>query len=136
MFKENLNKPTWYMKDITTPISSGYNPILTPWGIERGDVFRFESDEEKTYMVNYVETGSVNTTSSINVYFGSPLSSSIDINKYSLTRYVDDASKVVIKGYRPSKSTGPYIVRPEYVVPELNKGIDEFIVDLTQKGLL
>ena len=139
MFKQNLNKPTWYMKDITTPSSSGFNPILTPWGIERGDVFRFESDEEKTYMVNYVETGSVDGKDSINVYFATPLLTSPtlnDVNKYSLTRYVDDASKVVIKGYRPSKSTGPYIVRPEYVVPELNKGIDEFIVDLTQKGLL
>jgi hypothetical protein len=139
MFKQNLTSSTWYMKDITTPISSGFNPILTPWGIERGDVFRFESDEEKTYMVNYVETGSVGGNDSINVYFGAPLPTSPtlnDVNKYSLTRYVDDASKVVIKGYRPSKSTGPYIVRPEYVVPELNKGIDEFIVDLTQKGLL
>ena len=89
------------MKDITTPISSGFNPILTPWGIERGDVFRFESDEEKTYMVNYVETGSVGGNDSINVYFGAPLPTSPtlnDVNKYSLTRYVDDASKVVIKG--------------------------------------
>jgi hypothetical protein len=51
-------------------------------------------------------------------------------------RYVDDASKVIMKGYRPNNSAGPYIVRPEYVVPELDKGIDEFIVDLTQKGLL
>jgi hypothetical protein len=139
MFQQNLITPTWYMKDITTPVSSGFNPILTPWGIERGDVFRFESNEEKAYMVNYVETGSINNTSSINVYFATPLLTSPtlnDINKYSLTRYVDDASKIVLKGYRPSKSAGPYIVRPEYVVPELDKGIDEFIVDLTQKGLL
>jgi hypothetical protein len=127
------------MKDIKTPVTSGFNPILTPWGIERGDVFRFESNEEKAYMVNYVETGSINNTASINVYFGAPLPTSptqVDVNKYSLVRYVDDASKIIMKGYRPSPATGPYIVRPEYVVPELDKGIDEFIVDLTQKGLL
>ena len=133
MFTSNLSSPAWYMKDIS---GSGYNPILTYWGIERGDIFRFEGDETKTYMVNYVETGSVIGNDSINVYFGDKIPSSLNINRYSLTRYVDDASKIVVKGYRPSNSTGPYIVRPEYVVPELNKGIDEFIVDLTQKGLL
>jgi hypothetical protein len=133
MFTTNLSSPTWYMKNIS---GSDYNPILTPWGIERGDVFRFEGDESKTYMVNYVENFSEGGSPAVTVYFGAPLPSSLNINRYSLVRYVDDASKVVLKGYRPSNSTGPYIVRPEYVVPELNKGIDEFIVDLTQKGLL
>jgi hypothetical protein len=135
-FYTNLSLPTWYMKDITAPTASGFNPILTYWGVERGDVFRFEGDEAKTYMVNYVETGSVGGNDSVNVYFGAPIPPSLNINHYSLVRYVDDASKVILKGYRPSNSTGPYIVRPEYVVPELNKGIDAFIVDLTQKGLL
>jgi hypothetical protein len=133
MFTANLSSPTWYMKNIS---GSDYNPILTPWGIERGDVFRFEGDESKTYMVNYVENFSVGGSPAVTVYFGDKIPSSLNINRYSLVRYVDDASKVVLKGYRPSNSTGPYIVRPEYVVPELNKGIDEFIVDLTQKGLL
>jgi hypothetical protein len=133
MFNTNLTHPTWYMKDIS---GSGYNPILTPWGVERGDVFRFEGDESKTYMVNYAETGSVGGNPSINVYFGSPIPSSLNINQYSLIRYIDDASKVIIKGYRPNKSVGPYIIRPEFVVPELDRGIDTYITQLSEKGLI
>jgi hypothetical protein len=81
----------------------------------------------------------VDTGSNIEVYFDKTLntdSSTLNINHYSITRYVDDASKILIKGFRPNNTDGPYILRPEFVVPELDKGIDEFIVDLTQKGLL
>ena len=98
------------------------------------DEFRFDNDPEQIYMVDYVVTGST-----LEVYFDKTLDTnnpSFDINHYSITRYVDDASKILIKGFRPNNTDGPYILRPEFVVPELDKGIDEFIVDLTQKGLL
>jgi hypothetical protein len=41
-----------------------------------------------------------------------------------------------MEGFKPTNANGPYIVRPEYVVPELNKSVDQFILDLTQKGLI
>jgi hypothetical protein len=41
-----------------------------------------------------------------------------------------------MEGFKPINASGPYIVRPEYVVPELNKSVDQFILDLTQKGLI
>jgi hypothetical protein len=41
-----------------------------------------------------------------------------------------------MEGFKPINSSGPYIVRPEYIVPELDKSVDEFILDLTQKGLI
>jgi len=53
-----------------------------------------------------------------------------------IRRYVDDAAQNVITGFKPPGSTGPYLIRPEFVIPELNKNIDEVILDLTQKGLI
>jgi len=41
-----------------------------------------------------------------------------------------------MEGFAPINSQGPYIVRPEYIVPELDKSVDQFILDLTQKGLI
>jgi len=41
-----------------------------------------------------------------------------------------------MEGFKPINSSGPYIVKPEYVVPELDKSIDEFILILTEKGLI
>jgi hypothetical protein len=121
------------MKDIP---NSGYDPILTEWGVKRGDVFRFEGDEKKTYMVDYVTTESVNNTGSIMVHLNGPVPSTTNVNHYSLVRYVDDASQIIIEGFRPNNTSAPYIIKPEFVVPELDKDIDAFIVDLTQKGLL
>jgi hypothetical protein len=132
-YKTNLNTPTWYMKDIA---NSGYDPILTEWGVKRGDVFRFEGDEKKTYVVDYVTTGSVSGADAVIVHLNNPLPSNLNINHYSLTRYVNDASQIIIEGFRPNNTSAPYIIKPEFVVPELDKDIDAFIVDLTQKGLL
>jgi hypothetical protein len=131
LYIQNQINPTWYFKNIS---NSGYGDVLTPWGIQRGDEFRFNNDPNQVYLVDYV----VDTGSNIEIYFDRNVNTSfpLDINKYSITRYVDDASRIVIKGFRPNNTDGPYILRPEFVVPELDKGIDEFIVDLTQKGLL
>jgi hypothetical protein len=132
--------------DIT---GSGFNPISLPWSIEYGDEFRFEGREDFTYIVGNIFTPSNNgpgrifQTGSIEVHFGSPLpvSSSLSIpstcnlDHFLIRRYIDDASQILIEGFRPS-NTGPYIITPEYVTPILDKNIDSFITDLTQKGLL
>ena len=41
-----------------------------------------------------------------------------------------------MEGFKPINSVGPYIVKHEYVSPELNKWIDDYIVDLTDKDLI
>jgi hypothetical protein len=136
-YDTNLINPTWYMKDIE---NSGFNPILTEWGVKRGDVFRFEGDQEKAYIVDSTERIDIPgfpPTPILIINFAPDVDlTGININHYSLTRYVDDASQIIVKGFRPNNSSSPYIIKPEFVVPELDKDIDAFIVDLTQKGLL
>ena len=129
--------------DIT---GSGFNPISLPWSIEYGDEFRFEGREDFTYQVGKIysaaESGSnrITETGSIEVQFNRDLpvsasSSVLNLDHFLIRRYVDDASQIIIEGFRPS-NTGPYIITPEYVTPVLDKNIDSFITDLTQKGLL
>jgi hypothetical protein len=136
--------PNVKMRDIT---GSGFNPVTLPWSIEYGDEFRFEGREDFVYQVGKIfgpdESGSgrVTQTGSIEVHFNTNLpvsasSSVFNLDHFSIRRYIDDASLILMEGYRPINSSGPYIVRPEYVVPELDKSIDEFILDLTQKGLI
>ena len=136
--------PNVKMRDIT---GSGFNPITLPWSIEYGDEFRFEGREDFVYQVGKIfgpaDSGSarITQTGSIEVHFNSNLpvsasSSIFNLDHFLIRRYVDDASQIIFEGYRPINSSGPYIVRPEYVVPELDKSIDEFILDLTQKGLI
>jgi len=129
--------------DIT---GSGFNPIELPWSIKYGDEFRFEGREDFTYTVGkifspqYSGSGRLFPTGSIEVHFDRalPISAStsvFNLDHFLIRRYVDDASQILIEGFRPS-DTGPYIITPEYVTPSLNKNVDTFITDLTQKGLL
>jgi len=80
-------------------------------------------------------------TGSIEVHFNAslPVSASsaiFNMDHFVIRRYVDDATTAIIEGFKPVNSSGPYIVKPEFVVPELDKSLDQFILDLTQKGLL
>jgi hypothetical protein len=126
---------------------SGFNPIQLPWKINYGDEFKFEGREDWSYMVKNIyapaESGSgrIFETGSIEVHFNANLpvsasSSVFDLDHFLIRRYVDDAAQNIITGFRPPSSQGPYLVKPEFVVPELNKNIDEVILDLTQKGLI
>ena len=130
--------------DIT---GSGFNPVVLPWSIKYGDEFRFEGREDFTYQVGKIfgpaESGSgrLFQTGSIEVHLNlnlptSASSSIFNLDHFLIRRYVDDASQVLFEGFAPINSSGPYIITPEYVIPELNKNIDTYITDLTQKGLL
>jgi hypothetical protein len=141
---EAFNNFNIKQSDVT---GSGFNPVVLPWSIEYGDEFRFEGREDFVYQVGKIfspsESGSgrFSQTGSIEVHFNynlpvSASSSVFNLDHFLIRRYVDDASLVLMEGFKPIDSSGPFIVRPEYVVPELDKSVDEFILDLTQKGLI
>ena len=48
----------------------------------------------------------------------------------------NDPSLILFDGLKPTGAEGPFIIKPEFVNEKLNKSIDEYITDLTQKGLL
>jgi hypothetical protein len=136
--------PNVKAKDIS---GSGFNSIQLPWKINYGDEFKFEGREDFVYMVKNVYgaadsgSGRVFQTGSLEVHFNANLpvsasSSVFNLDHFLIRRYVDDAAQNVITGFNPTGSTGPYLIKPEFVIPELNKNIDEVILDLTQKGLI
>ena len=136
--------PNVKMVDIT---GSGFNPVESPWSIKYGDEFKFEGREDFVYQVGKIfgpadsGSGRLFQTGSIEVHFNTNLptsasSSIFNLDHFAIRRYADDASQILMEGFKPTDSSGPYIVRPEFVVPELNKSVDQFILDLTQKGLI
>jgi len=131
----------------TNITSSGFNTIVLPWSIKTGDEFRFEGEEKNVYMVKRAygpnESGGdrLSQTGSIEVHFDKnlPISASVanfNLDHFLIRRYVDDASSIIIEGFKPTDSTGPFILTPEYSVAKLNKSIDEYITILTEKNLL
>ena len=136
--------PNVKQKDIE---NSGFNTIALPWSIKQGDEFRFEGDERFTYMVSKVYSPNENKgdrlsqTGSIEVHFDKnlPISASVtnfNLDHFLIRRYIDDASQIIIEGFKPTNSNPPYIITPEFSVPKLNRSIDEYITILTEKNLL
>jgi hypothetical protein len=132
------------MSDIT---GSGFNPVILPWSIKYGDEFKFEGNESYVYQVGKIfapadsGSGRITQTGSIEVHFNANLpisasSSVFNLDHFAIRRYVDEASQILIEGFKPVGSSGPYILRPEYITPELNRGIDDFILILKEKGLI
>jgi len=122
---------------------SGFNTVDTDWSVKIGDEFRFEGREDRVFMVKkvfsptYASSERISKTGSLEVHLDHAIpSASINLDHFVIRRYADDASIITFEGFKPTNSSGPFIISPEYVVPELNKNIDAFIVDLTQKGLL
>jgi hypothetical protein len=126
---------------------SGFNSIQLPWSIKYGDEFRFEGREDFVYQVGKIfgpadsGSGRLTQTGSIEVHFNYDLpvsasSSAFNLDHFSIRRYIDDPAQILMEGFRPTNSSGPYIIRPEYLVPELDRDVDSFILDLTQRGLL
>ena len=134
-----------YDKDFTqiNITGSGFEPITLPWSLKIGDEFRFEGNEDNTFMVKDIfdvgdnRSTRISSTGSLEVQFNNSLpSSSINLDHFLIRRYVEDASVIIFEGFKPTNSTGPYIISPEFISTPLKKNIDTFIVDLTQKGLL
>jgi hypothetical protein len=136
--------PNVKMTDIT---GSGFNNVELPWSIKYGDEFKFEGREDFVYQVGKIfgpaesGPGRLFQTGSIEVHFNNPLPISasslvFNLDHFAIRRYVDEASQILIEGFKPVGSSGPYIVRPEYVVPELDRDVDDFILILKEKGLI
>ena len=114
---------------------SGYSEISLPIEFRVGDEVRFEGD--KTFMI--IGSGILSGVSGsiLLIALNSPISgSSIDINQFSFTRYIDDPTSVIIEGFRPPNSQGPYIVKPKYITDKLDSNLDDYLTDFINKGVL
>lgn len=130
--------PNWGFSEITNPIT-----------IEQGDEFRFMGVEKYVFTVDEVEedTNGNGGAGSIKVKFNKnlPISSSYQVvganatlqwDWFIVRRYVEDANYVIFEATKPSGASGTSLVSPQFKVPELDKNIDEIILDLTDRGLI
>ena len=132
-----------YQEDIS---GSLFNKISLPLSFKVGDEFRFSGNEDRVYMVNEVQgnayfqynpSNPAVSASAIQIKLDKQISGSyIDVNQFLVRRYIDDASMILLDDFQPEGSNGPYILKPEFVSPQLNSNIDTYIKNLTEKGLL
>jgi hypothetical protein len=60
-----------------------------------------------------------------------------DVTKFAVRRYVDNPNQIIISRNTALESQpGPLLVKPDYITNQLNENLDDYIIDLTNKGLL
>ncbi len=83
-------------------------------------------------MVTETEISYYSGTPGLTITVNKPLpSTGVNYNQFLIRRYVDDASAIIFEGLKPGNTDGPYIIKPQYLNPELNAKIDNYITDLT-----
>tara|TARA_Y100000114_G_C11753118_1_gene325461 strand:- start:71 stop:2440 length:2370 start_codon:yes stop_codon:yes gene_type:complete len=131
-----LNNSYGIYKQVDIP-NSGFKNISETWSVKPGDEFRFEDREDRVFMVQSVVSPNSHPSGTLEVQLDKPIpTASINLDHFLIRRYVPDGSFILFNESKPSGNTGPSLIKPQFVTQTLTKGVDEYIVDLTSKGLI
>jgi len=123
----------------------GFDTITSPIEFQPADEFRFMGNEVNTYTVESVEKDDDNQTIKVTFSKHLPISSSYQVagtnatlqwDWFNVRRYTDSSDYVIFQAVKPAGASGTSLIKPQYVVDELDKGVNEIIVDLTERGLI
>ena len=115
-----------------TPIEgSGFDEPIK-FELQYGDEIRFMGNEGLVRTIKEVNFSA--TDEKIYVTLTEPVDSTkIDINYFSIRRYIDDVGFMMING---NGGNNPCFVFPKYPSEKLKNNLSRIIEDLTQKGLI
>jgi hypothetical protein len=100
--------------------------------LQYGDEIRFMGNESLVRTIKEVNLSS--TDEKLYVTLTEPVDSTkIDINYFSIRRYIDDIGFIMING---DGGNNPCFVFPKYPSEKLKNNLSRIIEDLTQKGLI
>lgn len=117
--------------------NSGFSKLSLPFTLQTGDEFRFEGSENYAYSVkSVVEPQNNDAIIKVEFYESLPSGSGFDLNNFSVRRYVEDGSFIIFEAEKPAGNSGPSIIKPEFTTVNLERDINEIIVDLTDRGLI
>tara|TARA_Y100000385_G_scaffold272168_1_gene312782 strand:- start:1125 stop:7223 length:6099 start_codon:yes stop_codon:yes gene_type:complete len=117
-------------------IGSGFPSTSLIFTIEPGDQFRFQDDEFKVYNVIRVIPPSEDPEGKIIVYLDKEISPSINKDYFLIRRYVKDGSFLIFDSNKPTGSSGPAVIKPQYVTKPLEKSSESFVLLLAERGLI
>ena len=127
-------------QDIT---ESGFFNINLDWSLQPGDEFRFDDREDRVWSVKEVfapgndSSNRVSPTGSLEIHFTKgQISGSLNLNEFYIRRFVEDGSFIYFTGNKPGGSSGPAVIKPQYVTKPLEKSAESFVLLLAERGLI
>ena len=133
---EALGKSYGIYRQLDIP-NSGFSNVTLPFTLQTGDEFRFKGSENYVFPVkSVIEPQNNNAIIKVEFYEALPSGSGFDLNEFSIRRYVEDGSFIIFEAEKPAGNSGPSIIKPEFTTVNLERDINEIIVDLTDRGLI
>ena len=121
-----------YGTNIQEPLSGSSFPSASLlFTLERGDEFRFGGSEDNVYVVLEAKREGL-----IYVVLNKPLNPAININQFTVRRFVDDTTSLITNQKKLAGDTSPAFILPEHTAPDLNDNLDAIIKDLVGQNLI
>ena len=121
-----------YGTNIQEPLSGSSFPSASLlFTLERGDEFRFNGNEDSTYIVTEVKQEGL-----VYVTLNRPLNPAINIEHFTVRRFVDDPTALITNQKKLAGDTSPAFILPKYAAPDLNDNLDTIIKDLVGQNLI
>ena len=58
------------------------------------------------------------------------------MDHFYIRRFVEDGSFIYFTGDKPGGSSGPAVIKPQYVTKPLEKSAESFVLLLAERGLI
>jgi len=121
-----------YGTNIQEPLSGSSFPSASLlFTLERGDEFRFGGSEDNVYVVLEAKREGL-----IYVTLNKPLNPALNINQFTVRRFVDDTTSLITNQKKLAGDTSPAFILPEHTTPDLNDNLDAIIKDLVGQNLI
>ena len=131
-------------KDGIEPEGTGFPNINDEWKLEIGDQIRFENNEELTFNITNVETGSA-PDKKVLITVDRNIPSGSNLNFFLIRRWKENKNNMVINKTFPYSQklistmlapTTTGFILPKYPIDEIGKNPDKIIRDLIDKKII
>lgn len=113
-------------------IGSSFPSASIPFTVEVGDEIRFGGSEANSFIIT-----DVNKAGKIYLTLDRAITGSVNIQRFTHRRYVDDASSIIVNQKKTTEGvTSAVYLTPKYTTEELKTNLNEIIKDLKSRGVI
>ena len=115
--------------------------VTNQWEVKKGDEFRFENLEDKSFIVTNVYKKFINGKDRLEVTFNKDIPEGTTLDFFLIRRYKPSNNFVILNqqkpyGFPPSASSSPGILQTQYQSEELETNPDKVITNLIERDLI
>ena len=115
--------------------------VTNQWEVKKGDEFRFENLEDRSFIVTNAYKKFINGKNRLEITFNKNIPDGTNLDFFLIRRYKPSNNFVILDqqkpyGFPPSASSAPGILQTQYQSEELETNPDKVITNLIERDLI